>query len=1384
MIIPTRYSRNAFFMCNARSWIVFSVSILFIVGLPVERVESGPSPSVTLSASHWTPIGPAPGNPAPFNFSGRVDVAASDPNNSSIMYVGANVGGVWKTTNWLDASPTWTSLTDKPQILSQAVHEHDLVVFPGNSNILLAGASGPGGGVMRSDDAGNTWSYLGNARFDLSEFGAIVVDPNVANGQTVYVAISGGSANFFLGSGLYKSTDGGATWNDAGFGTFSGFVSDLLEIQEGGQTILYAADTQNGKANGGAVFRSPDGGMTWTPTNFPTKAAGYNSIRLAGSTAPTEKIYASATDNSAGDGGLDYRFVTPNQGGNWTPLNPVDAPAPAPRHRFHHNVLAVDPANSNILFVNTDIESNLATGGELLWRSTDSGQTWQFAGGLGDPVSGTFDSSGVFAGTGDNGVYRRNPVTLNIDQKCGNLNTVPFYSFSLDPNNPRSAYGAMQDAPGTLKYSGNLTWNYFQPSAGQGESGKLRVDPSNSSRVYYLDPNTQDPINMPDASARFVHSDEGGTGSWTPNWIPAVTGLPQILFNGKTIVDFASFPGKGSVVIDPSNHTRLVLGLATFTDVNNVTTPGSVFETTTGGDPNNSDPKFGGNGWRDIGSDLAGFKITVSALAIAPSAPNTIFAGAEDGRVFKTTNVGNDCNPNCPTWTEVDTGLPLQGQRVMDLEIDPANPDHDFAVTSPFLGRDDPAPDYSGFFHVWVRNGGAWSAINGNLPTKLGGESLAVDWQQPTPVLYIGTLRGAYVSTNLGTTWTRIDTLPRTRVTDLDIMPGIHLLGAGTMGWGGWLILTQSTPPSVTAPADQNSNERSPHSFSLGSFADPDGGPWTVDVNWGDGTSHTIFNVNSPGSIPARNHTYQEEGSYTVSITVTDTLDGQTGSKSFNVTANDVPVNASGGFTIEVNVGTDTGPQAVATFTDPAGAEPNAFDPTPPTSAGHYIASIDWGDGSNSPGAITPLIPGSLTQVFTVTGSHTYTTQSPVSGFNVITTIDHEGVTSTATSTAIVGHAGKVTGGGQIGDGLVFDFNAQPDSNNSFKGNLNYKDKTNNIDLKSTSITFVSILIDNKHATIKGTAMVNGISGYTFRVDMEDNGEPGIGVDRFRIRLSGPTNYDSNAFAANGGLLTAGNIQTHKDPIDDPQFFVRQQYLDFLNREPDAPGLTFWTNDIGVCVADVPCVEARRINVSAAFFVSIEFQQTGYLVYKTYAAAFGPTRIASTVPLTRAEFLPDLQSVGQGVVVLATGWTEQLAANQAAYFNEFVQRPNFVATYPPTMTSAQYVDSLNANAGGALSISERDQLVNELTNGVKTRAQVLRAVVDDADFTSAHFNRAFVLMQYFGYLRRNPNDAPDNNFDGYKFWLAKLDQFNGNFIDAEMVKAFISSNEYRQRFGP
>jgi hypothetical protein len=122
------------------------------------------------------------------------------------------------------------------------------------------------------------------------------------------------------------------------------------------------------------------------------------------------------------------------------------------------------------------------------------------------------------------------------------------------------------------------------------------------------------------------------------------------------------------------------------------------------------------------------------------------------------------------------------------------------------------------------------------------------------------------------------------------------------------------------------------------------------------------------------------------------------------------------------------------------------------------------------------------------------------------------------------------------------------------------------------------------------------------------------------------------------------------------------------------------------------------------------------------------------------------------------------------------------------MTPAQFVDTLNQHAGGVLSAGERATAIGLFggaadTGNVTARAQALRQVAEDSDLFTAEQNRAFVLMQYFGYLRRNPNDPNDTDYSGYDFWLTKLNQFNGNFVEAEMVRAFLISTEYRQRFG-
>ena len=219
----------------------------------------------------------------------------------------------------------------------------------------------------------------------------------------------------------------------------------------------------------------------------------------------------------------------------------------------------------------------------------------------------------------------------------------------------------------------------------------------------------------------------------------------------------------------------------------------------------------------------------------------------------------------------------------------------------------------------------------------------------------------------------------------------------------------------------------------------------------------------------------------------------------------------------------------------------------------------------------------------------------------------------------------------------------------------------------------------------------------------------------------------------------------------------------------------------------------QRINTSGAFFLSIEFQQTGYLVERFYKCAFGDATGSSTlnsphkisVPIVRRhEFLSDTQLIGAGIVVLQPGWEQLLEQHKQSFAEDFVIRSRFVNDYPDSMSPADFVDKLNSRAGNPLSANDRNQLVSDLSAKMKTRGQVLRAIAEHPTVVSSEFNRAFVLMQYFGYLRRNPNDAPDSDYTGYDFWLLKLNQFNGNYIDADMVKAFITSSEYRKRFGP
>lgn len=297
--------------------------------------------------------------------------------------------------------------------------------------------------------------------------------------------------------------------------------------------------------------------------------------------------------------------------------------------------------------------------------------------------------------------------------------------------------------------------------------------------------------------------------------------------------------------------------------------------------------------------------------------------------------------------------------------------------------------------------------------------------------------------------------------------------------------------------------------------------------------------------------------------------------------------------------------------------------------------------------------------------------------------------------------------------------------------------------------------------------------------------EPNYGIVSFNLVVADSAKFgnytlrlrsDSGEIAFLSGALAVdpNTDYVELNPLENNNFFVRQQYLDFLFREPDAAGFASWLNVLSRCDANFS-PDCDRITVSSAFFRSQEFQLKGFFIYRFYRLAFNRQP-------TYAEIIPDMRVV--------TGQTaEEVYTKRAAYTTSFVTRAEFRAGYDNLPNSA-YVDTLLARYGlsaintidpanpdtGAQVILRRDDLVNRLnSNSPNTRAQILRAIVESQEVASREFNPGFVAMQYFGYLKRDAEPA------GFNAWLNYLNTHPGDF--RTMVNGFANSNEYRSRFG-
>ena len=264
------------------------------------------------------------------------------------------------------------------------------------------------------------------------------------------------------------------------------------------------------------------------------------------------------------------------------------------------------------------------------------------------------------------------------------------------------------------------------------------------------------------------------------------------------------------------------------------------------------------------------------------------------------------------------------------------------------------------------------------------------------------------------------------------------------------------------------------------------------------------------------------------------------------------------------------------------------------------------------------------------------------------------------------------------------------------------------------------------------------------------------GNETFTIKLAGAsgTTLDSQSTAT---VMIMDNDSTNGvAPIDDANFFVRQQYIDFLGREPDSPGFDGWVNTINKCSGDTTTCD--RVHVSEAFFRSPEFQERGYFTYRFYSVALGRKP-------DYAEFVPDLARV--------SGFLDasQLEVAKIAFIADFMARPAFASIYNG-LNNTQYVDTLLKTAN--VTLSSRQSMIDGLDWGTMTRAAVLRKIVESGEVSAKYFNQSFAVMEYFGYLRRDPDAM-------YLNWINVLNQGGDARI---MVDGFVNSSEYRLRFGP
>jgi len=661
--------------------------------------------------AEWNIVGPS-------NIPGRIVDFAVHPSNATLVYAASAAGGVFKMNGF---GSGWEPIFDDVENQSTgaiAIHPDDpSVLYVGTGEANAAGNMFEGTGVYRSVDAGSTWTHMGLP--NSHHIGRIVIDE--LRPETLFVAAGGkhfGMTN--PDRGVYRSTNGGSDWEQVLFVSDSTSCIDLAMHSSSG--TIFAAMWEKvrylehryfaGPTSG--LYRSTDNGDTWHQMTNGLPASSSTTGRIGVTVDPlSQTAYCCFVHE---EGYLDGIFKTTNLGDSWTEVDPGAASDVYGSWNggWYFGQIRVAPGNPNNVYIL----------GVYMYRSTDGGSSWISA-----DAGLHVDHHAMWIHPSDpNWVYDGCDGGVNFSPDGGGqwttflqITNTQFYAIEIDPNNPNSILGGTQDN-GTLKTPTGGMDDWFEILGGDGF--QCIVDPGNSDVIY-------------------AEYQNGVLNKSIDGGLTMSGALPGI--------DYYAFRHNWNtpIAMDPNNSEVLYYGA-------NV-----VFRTADGAES-----------WVQISDDLTdgenGSMGTLTAIGLARTDPQVVYAGSDDGNVWVTTDVGT-------TWVQIDAALP--DRWVTELTVDPTDAGIAYVTLSGY-GVNEFLPH----IHRTTDYGQNWTDINGNLP-DMPIQDIIVDIHN-TDVLYVATDFDVYVSSDVGATWEPLGTgLPLSSpVYDIDFDAGSRTLAAGTHG--------------------------------------------------------------------------------------------------------------------------------------------------------------------------------------------------------------------------------------------------------------------------------------------------------------------------------------------------------------------------------------------------------------------------------------------------------------------------------------------------------------------------------------------------------------------------------------------------------------------------